>query len=331
MNTATRAVGLVAFVPLVAWSAVSTVTAIDDTDPSPPGTTPTSEQRVYAENFPDPHVIADGDTFYAYATNGDAGNMPVIRSSDLHTWEPAGDAMPELATWVFAGRTWAPGVIAVDDSFIAFYTAAQLGTGLQCVGRAIADDPEGPFIDDTDAPLVCQQDEGGSIDASPFRASDGSLYLYWKNDGNCCGLDTWLYGQRLAADGLSLTGEPVRLLVQDAEWEGSLIEAPFMWRHDDQLYLFYSGNAFDSADYAAGYATCDGPLGPCEKAAENPILSTSAVAEGPGHNSVLEVDGRTWIVYHAWPPDFFAPSDVRTMWISELIWRDGRPVVDGPR
>ena len=114
-------------------------------------------------------MIADGDTFYAYTTNGDAGNMPVIRSADLHTWEAVGDAMPELATWVFAGRTWAPGVIAVDDSFIAYYTAAQLGTGLQCVGRAIADDPEGPFVDDSDEPLVCQEDEGGSIDASPFR------------------------------------------------------------------------------------------------------------------------------------------------------------------
>ena len=50
-------------------------------------------------------MIADGDTFYAYATNGDAGNMPVVRSTDLHTWEAVGDAMPDLASWVSpAGR-----------------------------------------------------------------------------------------------------------------------------------------------------------------------------------------------------------------------------------
>jgi beta-xylosidase len=317
-------------VALLAWSAGGTVAALDETAPSPPGTTPPAQQRVYEENFPDPHVIATDDAFYAYATNGDAGNLPVLRSDDLRTWEAVGDAMPDLAPWVFAGRTWAPGVIAVDDSFIAYYTAAQLGTGLQCVGRAVADDPQGPFVDDSEAPLICQEDEGGSIDASPFRDTDGSLYLYWKNDGNCCGLDTWLYGQRLTDDGRSLTGEPARLLVQDAEWEGRVVEAPFMWRHDDQLYLFYSGNAFDSAAYAVGYATCDGPLGPCQKAEENPILSTSAVAAGPGHNSIVESGGRTWIAYHAWPPDFFASSDVRTMWISELTWEDGRPVVHGP-
>jgi beta-xylosidase len=321
MNTTALTVGRALVVPLTAWSAFGVVA----------GTTPTSEQRVYAENFPDPHVIAVGDMFYAYATNGDAGNLPVIRSADLHSWEAAGDAMPELASWVFAGRTWAPGVVAVDDSFIAYYTAAQLGTGLQCVGRAVADDPEGPFIDDSDAPLICQEGEGGSIDASPFRASDGSLYLYWKNDGNCCGLDTWLYGQRLTDDGMSLVGEPVRLLGQDVDWEGDLVEAPFMWSRDGQLYLFYSANAFDSPDYAVGYATCDAPLGPCAKAAENPILRTSEVVEGPGHNSVIEFDGRTWIAYHAWPPDFFASSDVRSLWISELTWQDGRPVVDGPR
>ena len=230
------------------------------------------------------------------------------------------------------GKTWAPEVTQFGpDSFVMYTTTTNFEPTLQCIAAATADSPEGPFEVAGDAMLVCPKDEGGAIDASTFTDDDGTRYLLWKNDGNCCGLDTWLYGQPLSDDGLSLTGEPTRLLVQDAEWEGSVIEAPFMWRHDDQLYLFYSGNAFDSAAYAVGYATCDRPLGPCAKAPENPILSSSAVAEGPGHNSVVESDGRTWIVYHAWPPDFFASSDERTMWVSELTWEDGRPVVDGPR
>jgi beta-xylosidase len=307
-------------------AALSVILLVAGTSPGEPSAT----QRAWDENFPDPHVLPTDGDFYTYGTNGDAGNMPVLRSSDLQSWEAVGDAMPELAPWVFAGRTWAPGVIEIDGTFVAYYTAAELGTGQQCIGRSVADDPAGPFVDDSEAPLVCQAEEGGSIDASPFRDADGSLYLYWKNDGNCCGLDTWLYAQPLAADGLSLTGEPVRLLVNDADWEAHVIEAPFMWRHDDGLYLFYSGNAYDRAAYAVGYATCDGPLGPCSKAVENPILVSSDVAEGPGHNSIVEHEGRTWIVYHAWPPDFFASSDVRTMWVSELLWKNGRPVVDGP-
>ena len=201
------------------------------------------------ENFPDPHVIVDGDTFYAYATNGDAGNMPVIRSTDLRTWEAAGDAMPELASWVFAGRTWAPGVIALDDSFIAFYTAAELGTGLP-VHRPCRS-PTIRRVPSSTTPTrhwSARRTKAGRSTPVPSVTPTAPCTCYWKNDGNCCGLDTWLYGQRLADDGLSLTGEPVRLLVQDAEWEGNLIEAPFMWRHDDQLYLFYSANAFDSSD-----------------------------------------------------------------------------------
>ena len=196
--------------------------------------------------------------------------------------------------------------------------------------RAIADDPAGPLRRRHRQPLVCQEDEGGSIDASPFRDADGSLYLYWKNDGNCCGLDTWLYGQQLADDGLSLTGEPVRLLGQDADWEGNLIEAPFMWSHDDQLYLFYSGNAFDSATMPS--ATPPVPAR-SDRARRRRRTRSSARrrCRGPRSQQRRRARRAPWIVYHAWPPHFFASSDVCTMWISELTWQDGRPVVDGPR
>ncbi len=54
--------------------------------------------------------------------------------------------------------------------------------------------PAGPFTDTSAKPLVCQADEGGSIDPSPRVAADGTVYLYWQNDGNCCGLPVKLYG-----------------------------------------------------------------------------------------------------------------------------------------
>ena len=30
-----------------------------------------------------------------------------------------------------------------------------------------------------------------------------------------------------------------------------------MWKHDGRYYLFYSGNAYMSPDYAVGYAVAD--------------------------------------------------------------------------
>jgi GH43 family beta-xylosidase len=179
--------------------------------------------------------------------------------------------------------------------------------------------------------LVCQADLGGSIDASPFRDRDGALYLVWKNDGNAIGTDTWLWAQRLSEDGLRLLGEPVRLLKQTEPWEGRVVEGPFLWRHGERLFLFYAANAYDTADYAEGYAVCDSPLGPCHKAQENPILASRGAASGPGHASMVEQDGRTWLLYHAWPAGAEgSQSPGRQLWLDEVTWEGDRPTVHGP-
>ena len=285
---------------------------------------------VYDANFADPFVLAAGDGYLAFATNGPIGHIQTLRSSDLVSWEQVGDALPSLPAWSTAGKIWAPEVAAVGDRYVMYYTTADDKSGRQCVSVAVASKPEGPYADDSTAPLICQAADGGSIDASPFTDADGQRYLYWKNDGNAIGVDTWIYGQKLSADGLKLTGEPKRLFKQDLPWEGNLVEAPFMWRRGSAYHLFYSANAYDKADYAVGHARCESPLGPCTKSGD-PILKTSDDAAGPGHNMVISKDGRDWFVYHAWDPAAVGQDPPgRTMWLSELTWPDDKPVVQPP-
>lgn len=296
-------------------------------------TDPTSYRNpVYPGDSPDPQAIRVGETWYLFHTNSRGQNVPVLTSPDLVTWTPAHDALPKLPSWAEPGKTWAPEVIEISAGrYVLYYTVADRASGRQCIGRAVSDTPEGPFHDDSAQPLIRQADEGGSIDASPFRDRDGSLYLLWKNDGNAVGTDTWIYVQRLAVDGLTLLGEPVRLLRQTEPWEGTLIEGPFFWRHDGTLLLFFAANAYDKDTYAEGYAICESPLGPCVKAPENPILMSNAVASGPGHASMVEQDGRTWLLYHAWPPGAEgAVEPGRQLWLSEVTWADGKPQVHGP-
>jgi len=287
---------------------------------------------VFAENFPDPQAIKADGAWWAYGTNGPRGNVPVLRSTDLVSWEPAGDAMPDLASWADAGKTWAPEAVRLPGGeYALFYTAAAREAGRQCIGAAFSPVPGGPFRDTSSGPLVCQRDQGGSIDASPYLDDAGRLWLTWKNDGNAVQQDTWLYSARLADDGRSLASEPTRLLSQDVPWEGELIEAPFFYSHGGRLHLFYSANSFASADYAVGYATCESPLGPCAKAPENPVLTSNEHAAGPGHISLVEKDGRTWMLYHAWQPDAVGEEPPgRHLWLDEVTWPQGRPVVDGP-
>jgi beta-xylosidase len=274
-------------------------------------------------NFPDPALLESDGTFYLYATEGEGRNIQTMTSSDLVSWEPGEDALPQLGSWALPGKTWAPEVIQVGDGFVMFYTAADEASGRQCIGRAVASEPAGPFVDDSDGPFVCQAEMGGSIDPNPIRTPDGSLYLYWKNDGNCCGERVDIWGQELDADGASSVGRPVALLSNTQAWEGDLVEAPEMIVNGADHVLLYAANAYNTDRYAQGYASCEVPLGPCIAAPE-PLLQTNSAAAGPGHGYVFERNGKTWIIYHAWPPDtvgFVTPG--RQLWLDPGSTRCG--------
>jgi beta-xylosidase len=300
-------------------------------------------------DFPDPHVINVDGTYYAYATTGGGKNLQASMSEDLVEWEMLVDPLPELASWsgltpLFSDAphkaTWAPAAAQMDDRFILYYTTPALemerpdGRPSQCIGVAVADDPTGPFVDESEAPIVCQADLGGSIDSTYFLDEDGSQYLVWKNDGNCCGIETRFYIQELSPNGLELLGEPTDMgVANDTMWERNVIEAPTLIARDGTYYLFFSGNDFASAAYAVGYATAEDVLGPYEDAEENPIVATERPAGGPGHQSVVEdEDGDLWMTYHAWDVAHigYQNGGRRAMWIDRLIIEDGTATVEGP-
>ncbi len=277
---------------------------------------------VYANNFADPMIISTGDGGYvAVATNGSGGNVPTLTSSDLTNWEPGPDALPRLPRWSAPGKVWAPEIsVRADGRYVLYYTTRGPNPKFQCIGVAVGSAAGGPFVDSSSKPLVCQPKLGGSIDASPFTAADGARYLYWKNDGNALGLDTWIWGQRLDKTGTQLVGEPTQLFQQDLPWEGALVEAPFGWEREGKVHLFYSANDYASDAYAVGQAVGSDPLGPFTKGGD-PVLVSNDVASGPGHCSLIEKDGRVWMAYHAWAPDAIG-SEVpgRTMWLSEVTF-----------
>ena len=79
------------------------------------------------------------------------------------------------------------------------------------------------------------------------------------------------------------------------------VEGPSMTKAAGQWVLLYSGNRWDSADYAVGHAICDGPRGPCTKPADNVVLRTDAERAGPGGAEAFRTsDGRLKVAYAAW-------------------------------
>ena len=307
---------------------------------------------VLQTNFPDPFVLPHGADFYAYSTN-DGANVPIAVSHNLRQWslltDPSDtkrkyDALPHLGSWAKEGFTWAPEVLELNGKYLLYYTASARRENMQCVGVAVAADPKGPFVDSATGPLVCQTSLGGTIDASPFKDADGSLYLYFKNDGNRVHARTALYGQRLAPDGMSVTGQPQELLKDNERWEDRVIEAPTMVKSPTGYDLFYSGGFFGwnpeeggLSPYAMGYATCSSPLGPCTPSKSNPLLHSfndkdAGCISGPGHQSIFTAAGRTFMSFHAWAATAAcrkAPEDARYLYVAPLFWKDGVPTL-GP-
>ena len=307
----------------------ASTTTREATATSPPGT---YVNPVLADDTPDPWVLRVGGTFHLYATQGGGANVQAATSPDLVHWTKGTDALPQLGAWAQAGSTWAPEVVRAGGAFVMFYVAHDSRSGKQCIGRATAADAAGPFRDKAARPFVCQPSIGGSIDPDAVRGADGKLYLYWKNDGNCCGEPVHLWGQQLSADGERLTGPAAALLTNTKAWQGNLVEAPEMLVHDGAYVLLYSANSYASAGYAIGWASCVGPLGPCTDQSDRPLVATSTLAAGPGHcTPVTLADGSTWLLFHAWPPDGIGTTyPGRQLWLEPLTWDSGRPVVTQP-
>jgi beta-xylosidase len=302
---------------------------------------------VLKENFPDPFVLLHGGRFYAYSTN-DGPNVPIATSTDLVHWtivtDPVTgrrrDALPRLGSWAKTGFTWAPEVLQLGDRYLLYYTASDARKNAQCIGVAVASDPLGPFVDSRPDPIVCQTALGGSIDADAFRDADGKLYLYFKNDGNRVHQPSAIWAQQLAPDGLSVLGQPVQLIHDEQAWEQHLVEAPTMVHSPIGYELFFSAAYFgwnedqERSPYGMGYASCAGPMGPCKKSPDNPILHSfydreSGCLSGPGHQSIFTVGQRSFLSFHAWAATSgcHKATDKRYLYIAPIFWKDGKPQI----
>lgn len=293
---------------------------------------PSFKNPVYAHDFPDPMVIKAGKTYYAYATNTNNEDIPTLHSKDLVHWTAGPDAFPVPPRWAVA-NIWAPDVYhRPDGKYVLYYAASDSQATHECIGHAVSSSPSGPFIDRSAHAFICQSSRGGDIDPAHFVDTNGTHYLLWKNDGNCCGDVTYLWSQKMAPDGMTLIGKPAQLLTVTQNWEGNLIEAPFMWKHGSTYDLFFSANDYASFNYAVGYAACKTPLGPCTAGKTNPILGSKCKAAGPGGETIVtDAAGQTWMLYHAWSAQAVGdPTVGRELWLDRLDWKNGVPVVHGP-
>lgn len=305
-------------------------------DASRPPSVSEGSEAVHDGDFPDPYVLRANGSWWAFSTQVGATKVPTLRSDDLLHWEPVGDALPREPSWAVGGHRWAPSVLQRDAGFVLYSTTRHRRTGLQCISSAVSPLPQGPYIDNSEGPMVCQTARGGSIDPSPFVDHDGTPYLLWKSEGTLDGEPTRVWSQRLRNDGLALVGAPRELLHRALPWEFPIIEGPSMAAIDGRYHLLYSGNRWETAEYAVGHAVCDSPIGPCRRSTPAPVLASRSGAAGPGGQEFVRLpDGRHLLVHHAWDPTAIGyPQGMRMLHVARLrsdgdrleiggAWRDG--------
>ncbi|KAJ5735612.1 Glycoside hydrolase family 43 [Penicillium malachiteum] len=258
------------------------------------------------------HGLPSGQTPQKH--DPDTIHVPVATSTNFVNWtlHEGYDAMPTVAAWQEKANTWAPDLIQRDDGKFVLYYAGESKTYAphHCVGAAVSNgtDPLGPYTP-LNEPLACPHEYGGAIDPSPFRDSDGTLYVVYKGDGNSVGSGGYcgnsnkprkpvpIFLQELESDGVTTKGDPVIILdINDSD--GPLVEAPNIIRTDDgTYYLFFSSHCFTSLGYDVKYAHSKSINGTYERA-YRPLLQTYDFGlEAPG-GATISPDGSK-MVFHA--------------------------------
>jgi hypothetical protein len=136
-------------------------------------------------------------------------------------------------------------------------------------------------------------------------------------------MSTPIHAQILSPEG-TLIGSDTLVLTNDLEWEGHLIEGPWVTRQQGRYWLFYAGNDFGTPAYGIGVAVADHPLGPYVKQTE-PLLKSTRVWWAPGHASVAAgLDGEPQLFFHAFFPGTGGYNAFRALLTTRLRFNQER-------
>jgi hypothetical protein len=311
---------------------------------------------VFSGDFADPFALKTSQALYLFASDtvasryAPAAHIPEIelaQRSAFHGYY-LGDALPQLPKWTVSGFQWAPSIWAgPDGTYVMYYSTpathsidcvAHLSgagcirtvngpTSAMCISAATSTNPAGPYVDDSSSAFVCPVAQGGAIDPSIFIAHDGTPWLLWKSDGDCCRLPTTIYSQQLARNGLAVVGPPHRLIGASQPWEGGLVEGPAMVESSGTLWLFYSANQWGTDHYGIGIARCNSVIGPCTKPLSHAWLSSSGGSQtdpGPGGEEFFQAGGLVWMVHHGLASGQTGDLAQRRLYVDLLAFPSGQ-------
>ncbi|WP_328996903.1 family 43 glycosylhydrolase [Kribbella sp. NBC_01245] len=274
-------------------AAVATQTVLDL--PAKPNTL----RNPLRENAADPWMVYDNGTYHLLYTHGDklvgasATSVTGLSTAPQQTlWTPtAGESCCNL---------WAPEIHKLNGKWYLYYTADNGTDANHRMFVLESDQPMGPYV------FKAKLDTGPfhSIDGSVLKLPDGRLFQVWSS-GRSDGQHLYIAPM---SDPWTISGPPVLLAKADQPWERNgrlVVEGPVALIRDGRVFLYYSGSACETPDYALGVLELTGPdvLGRSswtKSPAPEFRRNDAGWVFGTGHNGFFtSPDGKeTWIVYH---------------------------------
>jgi beta-xylosidase len=278
--------------------------------------------------FADPTIRKFGDTWYLYATTDGTGNgygpAQVWVSKDFVNWKNI------VMNWPTTEVVWAPDVVQMPNGKYRYYYCEPCNI---LIGES--DSPIGPWhniLGRDDAIMVPDRYIHNVITLDPqlFRDDDGQEYLYFTTwgiyNGFGCGvakLNPQFFSSAQPNFQFSTSQFSTSQISDARRWNEShpypiaadeffsekrlipntelkdIFEAPFVFKRNGIYYFTYSSGSCHTDTYRVQYATSAvGPMGPFEYKGEILTTNEDETVHGPGHHSILEQDGKYYIVYH---------------------------------
>ena len=190
-----------------------------------------------------------------------------------------------------------------------YFSAAVAGnTRFHCLGTAVATNPAGPYTPNSQQ-FTCPTGNGGAIDASGYKDSDGSRWVVYKIDGNNIGngglcnngnpplKPTPILIQRVSGNGYTTQGSPTQILDRDNN-DGPLVEAPSLSKINGRYVLWFSSNCYSTTLYDVTFAVSSTINGLYAK--RGPMLVTGRLGLSAPGGAEVTPDGK-FMAFHAGP------------------------------
>ena len=254
---------------------------------------------------------------------------------------------------LFGGHIWAPDISFHNGQYYLYYSVSAFGKNTSCIGLSTnktlnPSDPDFQWIDY--GPVVCSRpgiDNWNAIDPNLIYGEDGNPYLIWGSfwDG--------LQIARLTDDLKSIhpRSQPVTIASQKPDTNmpnppatgdnpvaagGNAIEAPFVVKKGNYFYFFasidYCCRGINST-YKMIYGRSEKITGPyLDKEGKSMRTGGGTILmagdenwHGVGHNGFATIDGKDYLLFHAYDAKDNGRSKLR---IFEMSWdKGGWPVV----